>query len=99
MLPKIAFDAVQTQVASPAMRPKLQETCAEFESIFITYLLKSMRATIDEDGLLGSSNASQIMKSMLDENMAQVVAKGEGFGMGQLLYERLKGQISNSSNA
>ncbi len=99
MLPKLTFDPVQTQPAPEASQPGLQKACADFESIFITYLLKSMRATISEDGLLGNSNESQILKSMLDENMAQVMADGEGFGMGKLLYERLKNQKSDSSYA
>ncbi len=97
MLPKLAFDPVQAQPAPQASQPGLQKACADFESIFITYLLKSMRATISEDGLLGSSNESQILKSMLDENMARVIAEGEGFGMGKLLYERLKNQKLDSS--
>lgn len=97
MLPKIAFDPVQTPPAQQASQPGLHETCADFESIFITYMLKSMRATISEDGLLGNSNEIQILKSMLDENMAQTIAEGEGFGMGKLLYERLKNQNLNST--
>lgn len=69
---------------------RLQQACAEFESLFIAYMLKSMRETVFEDGLLGNSNESQILQSMFDENLAQGIARGGGIGIGQVLYERLK---------
>ena len=69
---------------------KLKKTCSEFESIFITYMLKSMRSAVTEDGLLGNSNESKIIRSMFDENLALGMAKGEGMGLGKMLFESLK---------
>jgi flagellar protein FlgJ len=71
---------------------KLKETCDEFESIFITYLLKSMRKTIMEPGLLGTTNESKIFKSMFDEKVALEVSKSGGIGLGEMLYEKLKNE-------
>ena len=69
---------------------KLKKTCSEFESIFITYMLKSMRSAVTEDGLLGNSNESKIIRSMFDENLALGMAKGQGMGLGKMLFESLK---------
>lgn len=69
---------------------RLKRTCLEFESIFITYMLKSMRKTIDEDGLLGNSNEAKIFTSMFDEKLALEIARGGGIGLGKVLFEKLK---------
>jgi len=69
---------------------KLETTCSEFESIFITYMLKSMRSAVTEDGLLGNSNESKIIRSMFDENLALSMSKGQGMGLGRMLFESLK---------
>jgi Rod binding domain-containing protein len=69
---------------------KLKKTCAEFESIFITHMLKSMTTTLDDDPLLGNTNESQIIKAMFNENLAQEIARGGGMGLGNMLFESLK---------
>ena len=69
---------------------RLEKTCAEFESIFISMMLKSMRATITEQGLLGNNNESKMIDSMFDESLAEQIAMGGGMGLGEVLYERLK---------
>lgn len=75
---------------------KLKKACAEFESIFINYMLKTMRTTGDENSLLGSSNESQIMNSMFDENLARGIAQGGGIGLADILYNHLKGRDAES---
>ena len=69
---------------------KLERACSEFESIFINYMLKSMRTAFTEDGLLGNNNESKIIRSMFDENLALGMSKGKGMGLGKMLFERLK---------
>ncbi|HUU40103.1 MAG TPA: rod-binding protein [Desulfatiglandales bacterium] len=68
----------------------LKKTCAEFEAIFIDLMLKSMRKTITEVGVLGESNEDKMFKSMLDENLAVGIAKAGGIGLGDMLFENLK---------
>jgi flagellar protein FlgJ len=69
---------------------RLRNVCSEFESVFITYMLKSMRTAATEDGLLGNSNESKIIRSMFDENLAIGMSKGKGMGLGKMLFESLK---------
>jgi flagellar protein FlgJ len=69
---------------------KLEKACSDFESIFITYMLKSMRTAVTEDGFLGNSNESKIIRSMFDENLALGMSKGKGMGLGKMLFESLK---------
>jgi flagellar protein FlgJ len=69
---------------------KLKTACNEFESIFITYMLKSMRASISEDGPFLNNNAGKMIQSMFDENLSLGIAKGGGIGLAEMLFEKLK---------
>jgi flagellar protein FlgJ len=68
---------------------KLKKVCLEFESLFITHMLR-MGGSHSTGGLLSNSNESKIIKSMYDEDLARRMASGGGMGLGDMLYERLK---------
>ena len=69
---------------------RLKKACTEFESIFIAYMLKSMRASISGDSLFLNNNTGKIIQSMFDENLALGISKGGGIGVAGMLFERLK---------
>lgn len=68
---------------------KLRQACADFESIFVNYVLRSARKALPHQGLFHDSREGKIYESMMDEHMAQSVAKGRGLGLGALLYKQL----------
>jgi flagellar protein FlgJ len=70
--------------------PRLKEVCAEFEAVFLSHLLKTMRSSMAEGGLLGKSHQGEIMGSLLDEKIALGMAKKRGIGIGDLLFEKLR---------
>ena len=70
--------------------PKLKKACEAFESIFLNYMLKTARSTTEEDSLMGKSSESEIMNSMLDENLAKGMSQGGGVGLAQILFNYLK---------
>ena len=80
-----------------AASTRLKGICEEFESIFMTYMLKSMRTAMVEEGIMGNSHESKIMNAMFDENLALEVSKGGGIGLGKVLFERL-GEASGLSS-
>jgi flagellar protein FlgJ len=96
MLKAIGQDPVITGLQKDAYLNRLEKVCAEFESIFITYMLKSMRKTIGEDSPLGDSNEMKIIKSMFDENLALGISKSGGMGLGKMIFERLKDENPGS---
>lgn len=72
---------------------KVSQTCREFESLFLNYLLKEMRATIPKSGLLDEGAAQQIYTSMFDEKLSQELAQHGGIGLAQIIQSSLmKGQ-------
>jgi flagellar protein FlgJ len=90
MLKPITLDPSVTGSSKDVSQIRLEKACSEFESIFLTYMLKSMGETLVEDGFLGNSNESKIIKSMFDENLAQGIARAGGMGLGQLIFEQFK---------
>lgn len=70
---------------------KLRKACADFESLFLYSLLKSMRRTVPRGsapaGLSGKSATEMLMDQKLAEELA---GKGGGVGIQKMLYEELK---------
>ena len=70
---------------------RLRRACLEFESLFVAHMLKAMRKTVSEGGAIGESNEGKIFKSMFDEKLALGIAQGGGIGLGEMLFEQIKG--------
>ena len=69
----------------------LRKVCKDFESIFVYTLLKTMRKSLPKTE--GSGVSSQIYTSISDLEVAQFVAHGRGMGLGDLLFEQLRGEV------
>ena len=72
--------------------PRLKRVCLQFESLFIASMLKSMRKTVENGGLIRESNEGKIFKSMFDEKLALNIANSGGIGLGAFLFEQLMGR-------
>lgn len=80
--------------AQTAMRNvKLKQACADFESIFVYYMLKSMRKSLPQNGLFDNSQGQKVYKAMADQAMSENIARGRGMGLGELLYDQLTRQV------
>jgi len=72
----------------------LRRICQDFESVFITYLMQSMRKTIPKSDWTNGENSSigfseDVYLSMMDENIARAVSKANGIGLAAVLYQQL----------
>jgi peptidoglycan hydrolase FlgJ len=70
-------------------RGKLQRTAQELEAVVVTQLLQSMRDSVPEGGLFEKSAADDVFRSMLDGELARVVAKKSPFGLADAIMDRL----------
>ncbi|HUV49823.1 MAG TPA: rod-binding protein [Anaerolineae bacterium] len=71
---------------------KLKKACADFESIFINYMLKTMRRTVPQGGT--NFPGKDIYSTMVDQKVAEDLAKrGGGIGLQQMLLRQLKSGI------
>ena len=81
----------QPSELSPGQQEKLQlqETCREFESVFVAYLLKEMRATVDKSGLVDGGQSEQLYQSLMDTEIAREISHAGGLGLAKMLYQQL----------
>ncbi|MDX9738677.1 MAG: rod-binding protein, partial [Azonexus sp.] len=90
---RAAFDVQASQDLRETMRkdPKagLKAAAQQFETMFLQMVMKSMRDTVPDDGLL-SSDQTRFYNGLLDQQMAQNMAtSGKGVGFAQLIEKQL----------
>jgi flagellar protein FlgJ len=68
---------------------KVREVSQQFESIFLGYLMKTLRSGGPRSGFLGDSQAEKIFTEMRDEELAKGMAKAGGIGLAKLLEQQL----------
>jgi flagellar protein FlgJ len=80
-----------TPAETAAKEKKLKKVCADFESMLVYQLLKSMRQTVPKSGFLSGSHGKDTYEMMLDQKVADAMAaKGDGLGIQKILYNQLK---------
>lgn len=90
---RAAFDvrSAQDLRGEFAKNPKegLKAAAQQFETLFLQMVMKSMRDTVPDDGML-SSDQSKFYTSLLDQQMAQTLAtSGKGVGFAKLIEQQL----------
>lgn len=68
-------------------RAQIKEVARQFEAMLMHNLLKSMRATTSQDGLL-DNDQTRLYTSLLDQEIAQTLAK-RGLGLAEILERQL----------
>jgi len=72
--------------------PKLQAACRDMESLFLSYLFKEMRATINKSGFISGGKAEEIFTSLLDVEISKKMSDAGGIGLSFILLKQLGGQ-------
>ena len=83
-------------VAAPTQaqrQAKLEKACADFESLFLNYMLKSMRSSVPESGITGQSEEGKMFQAMFDEKLADQIAASNGLGLGEILLQQLSKRL------
>ena len=75
---------------------EVMEVAKEFEAILIYQMLKAMRKTVHKSDLLNSFSLQQY-ESMMDEEIANEMAKHKGIGLADSLFYQLS-RLENASN-
>jgi flagellar protein FlgJ len=71
---------------------QLRAACTEMESLFVNYLVKELRATIDKSGFISGGRAEEIFTSMLDVELSRKISAAGGIGLSAVLLEQLGDQ-------
>ena len=72
--------------------PQLQATCRDMESLFLAYLFKEMRATVNKSGFISGGKAEEIFTSLLDVELSKKMSDAGGIGLSSILLKQLGGQ-------
>lgn len=91
--PKIMTGAIVQAPKGPAKgadSEALRKTCQEFEAIFVKQMLKEMRGTLPDGGLLPRSMAQDYFQEMMDAEVAKAAAVKGHFGIGEALFRQLQ---------
>ncbi|WP_417567755.1 flagellar assembly peptidoglycan hydrolase FlgJ [Marinobacter sp.] len=88
------LNALKTQ-ARTDKRAALEEVARQFESLFLSEMLKSMRKAGDvlSEGNYLKSNQSDLYRDMFDSQMSLTMAGGQGTGLAEALVRQLSRQI------
>ena len=73
----------------PAQKLKLEKAVREFESVFVGYLLKSMRNTVQKADNQTDSFGGDMLESMFDVELARHVSKNSNLGLAEMLYRKM----------
>lgn len=91
-LSTVSYADVRTLTQGPPSSRDLDSAAAQFESIFVDWMLKSMRdatATLSEGSYLGSSEV-EMHQEMLDHQLAIHLSENGGLGLREIIASQLK---------
>lgn len=81
--------AEQAKAGQPDAQGRLGEAARMLEAHFITWLLREMRNTVPEGGLLPRGPAAETYEHLLDDALAKAIARGDGVGLARAIEQQL----------
>jgi Rod binding domain-containing protein len=88
----LASGPLKTNGMDERKKAKLQRAVQEFESVFVGYLLKTMRGTVPKSDVAGENFGGDILEGMFDTEMAKHISRSSGLGLGEMLYKQITGE-------
>ena len=79
-----------------SLKATIHKAAAEFESIFVEMMFKSMRDTVSQDALTGGGHGEEMFGSLLDREYATAVSKRGGLGLAKMIEKQLLAQEGGS---
>ena len=66
----------------------LHEVAQQFESVFVTMMMKAMRDTLPKDGMF-QSNSMETYQEMFDQQLALDLSRQNGLGLASVIERQL----------
>lgn len=93
---KVNFNQLDSIQAKPLSEKKnkvtdekLREVAEMYEKHFIREMMKEMRSTVHEGGMIKKNNAEQIFQDQLDDQYADKWGKAGGIGLADMIHQQL----------
>jgi soluble lytic murein transglycosylase-like protein len=75
-----------------SQRLKLQKAVREFESIFVGYMVKSMRNTVEKADNSTDSFGTDMLEGLFDVELAKHISRNSNLGLAEMLYRKITGE-------
>ena len=85
----VSGTAAGTRTEPDRTMAKIRESAREFESVFLSFLIKTMRRTVPEGQTPALGGGNRVYQEMMDEELARTLAKGRGVGLADILVRDL----------
>ncbi|HTQ36807.1 MAG TPA: flagellar assembly peptidoglycan hydrolase FlgJ [Steroidobacteraceae bacterium] len=87
-----SLDGLKREAATQSPEA-IREAARQFESLFTSMMLKSMRSASGQDPLFGSDQ-EDMYQDMFDQQMAVQMSRGKGLGLADMLVRQLQGSAT-----
>lgn len=77
--------------------PRVYDASKMYEKYFLGEMVKAMRATVSEGGLMKSSMTDKIFKDQLDDQYVDKWTEKGGVGLADMIYEELMTKVLNAT--
>jgi soluble lytic murein transglycosylase-like protein len=86
---------VTTSSVADPQKAKIQKVAQDFEALFTSMMLKSMRKTVGDNPLMPESFGEKIYTEMLDDEYSKMMGKHASLGLADLVVKELERQGSS----
>jgi len=73
----------------PDERARLMKAAKSMEAVFMGQLLKAMRETVPDEGVIPKSEGEQMFTGMLDDEFAKSASRQSSHGLGEAMFRQL----------
>ncbi|HYF84396.1 MAG TPA: rod-binding protein [Clostridia bacterium] len=91
------FESALEKAIEEKDEKKLKKACSDLEAIFVNMMFKQMRNTVQKSDLVDGGSAEEMYEDMLFDKYAEEVSKGQGTGLGDVLYKQLSKNMKKES--
>ncbi len=78
-----------TRTTDKIDREKLRKACTDFESLLIYNMMKFMRQSVPQNGILSGGPGQEVYQSLFDQEISKSLARRSGLGIGEKIYRQM----------
>jgi len=82
----------------PDQRAQVKQLAHQLEGVFLNQLFQAMRASVPQDGVLGSAPGQEMFTQLMDERVAQEAADHMTRGLGDALYRQMAARLPQAGS-
>lgn len=86
---EIAKTTTELKTNDSQIPARIMNVAREFESIFANFMVKSMRGTVPDGGIIPKSTGERIYTEMLDTEYSKMISKHSGLGLAELIAKQI----------